>query len=135
MICLDTNVVIGAMSGRVPRLAARLDAELAKGSRILLPAVALFELRYGIAKSARPDSNAAILDAFLAAPIEVAPFVAGDAEEAGKIRAELEATGIPIGHFDVLIAGQARSRGALLVTANRREFDRVPGLAIADWTT
>ena len=41
--------------------------------------------------------------------------------------------GTPIGHYDLLIAAQARRRGALLVTANTREFERVPGLTIADW--
>ncbi len=52
---------------------------------------------------------------------------------AGNIRAELEKAGTPIGHYDYLIAAQARRRAATLVTANFREFARVPGLVVADW--
>jgi tRNA(fMet)-specific endonuclease VapC len=58
------------------------------------------------------------------------PFEPEDAEEAGDIRAELEREGRPIGPYDILIAAQARRRGALLVTANTGEFTRVPGLKI-----
>jgi tRNA(fMet)-specific endonuclease VapC len=61
------------------------------------------------------------------------PFEPEDAEEAGDIRAALERSGTPIGPYDTLIAAQARRRGALLVTANRREFARVPGLRSEDW--
>jgi len=61
------------------------------------------------------------------------PFEPDDAEEAGDIRADIERAGAPIGPYDVLIAAQARRRGALLVTANTREFTRVPGLRTEDW--
>jgi tRNA(fMet)-specific endonuclease VapC len=54
---------------------------------------------------------------------------------AGDIRAELEKMGTPIGHYDYLIAAQARRRGAALVTLNQREFARVPGLIVMDWMT
>ena len=57
-----------------------------------------------------------------------------DAREAGLARAELEAAGKPLGAYDVLIAGQARRRGATLVTANVAEFDRVAGLKWQDWS-
>ena len=57
-----------------------------------------------------------------------------DAREAGDIRAALERTGTPIGPYDVLIAAQARRRGAMLATANVREFARVPGLRLVDWS-
>ena len=51
------------------------------------------------------------------------------------IRAELATIGKPIGPYDQMIAGHARSRGLIVVTNNLREFERVPGLRIADWTT
>jgi tRNA(fMet)-specific endonuclease VapC len=57
------------------------------------------------------------------------------AEEASDIRFTLERAGTPIGPFDILIAAQARRRGALLVTANGREFGRVPGLRFDDWAS
>ena len=100
----------------------------------MLPAIALFELATGIAKSDRRDQSAALLAEFLAAGIVVAPFEADDAHHAGDIRAHLARQGTPIGHYDLLIAAQARRRGATLVTANGREFDRVPGLACEDWS-
>ena len=62
------------------------------------------------------------------------PFEPEDAEEAGDIRAALERAGTPIGPYDVLIAAQARRLDALLVTANTREFARVPGLKLYEPT-
>ena len=66
-------------------------------------------------------------------PIAILPFESDDAEEAGDIRAVLEHAGTSIGPYDVLIAAQARRRDAVLVTANQREFARVPRLKIEDW--
>jgi tRNA(fMet)-specific endonuclease VapC len=90
-------------------------------------------LEYGIAKSDRGQQSRLPLDAFLANGFEYAPFDADDAREAGVIRAGLEKAGKPIGAYDVLIAAQARRRGAALVTSNRRAFERVPGLLVVDW--
>jgi tRNA(fMet)-specific endonuclease VapC len=69
----------------------------------------------------------------MAGPIRLLEFDEEDAREAGEIRALLERKGTPIGPYDVIIAAQARRRGALLVTANEREFARVPGLKTEDW--
>jgi predicted nucleic acid-binding protein len=71
---------------------------------------------------------------FLQAPVAVLPFEPEDAEEAGELRAELRRAGTPIGPYDLLVAAQARRRGAVLVTANAEEFARVPGLKTQDWT-
>jgi tRNA(fMet)-specific endonuclease VapC len=133
MICLDTNAVIAAINRRKPRLRRRLEVAIVGGAHIGIPTIVLFEMRYGIAKSARPQENAAILAAFLALDVTPWSFEPEDAEEAGDIRAELERAGTPIGPYDVLIAAQARRRSALLVTANKGEFTRVPGLRIEDW--
>ena len=133
MFCLDTNVVIFALNRRRPVLAARLDAELERGAALLVPAAVLFELHYGIAKSARRARSEAQLNAFLTAGFSFPAFDAQDAAEAGDIRASLEKRGTPIGPYDLLIAAQARRRNAALVTLNRREFERVPGLMVTDW--
>lgn len=100
-----------------------------------IPTIVLYELWYGIKKSARPQANAAALAAFLALDVTLWPFEPDDAEEAGEIRAELERIGQPIGPYDILIAAQARRRSALLATSNTAEFARVPGLRVADWAT
>jgi tRNA(fMet)-specific endonuclease VapC len=134
VFCLDTNAVITALNERIPQMAARLDAELARDTPILLSTIVLYELHYGAAKSARPAQNLALLENFLEAPVSIIAFEAADAGEAGSIRAALARAGNPIGPYDVLIAAQARRRGAALVTSNEREFARVPGLIVTDWT-
>lgn len=111
----------------------RIDAAVGLGSTLAISAIVLFELRYGVAKSARPERNAQRIADFLAGPIEVLPFEPEDADEAGEIRATLERAGTPIGPYGVLVAAQARRRQALLVTANAREFIRVPRLKFEDW--
>jgi len=61
------------------------------------------------------------------------PLEDEDAPVAGSVRAFLEATGKPIGAYDLLIAGQALQRQLTLVTANVSEFSRVKGLLWQDW--
>lgn len=133
MICLDTNAVIAAINRRSPEVRRRLEAALVQGVTVGLPTIVLYELWYGIKKSTRPQANTSVLATFLSLDVTPWPFEPEDAEEAGEVRAALEATGTPIGPYDVLIAAQARRRSALLVTANTGEFARVPGLNTEDW--
>ncbi len=133
MDLLDTNIVIAIINGRDTAIQARFRARLAEPVSLAVSSVVLFELRYGYAKSDRARQMAALLDTFLSAGIEVLDFDAQDAEQAGLVRAELEAAGTPIGAYDTLIAGQARNRGGSLITRNIREFSRVRGLLIDDW--
>ncbi len=133
MICLDTNAVIAVLNERASPVRARIDQATGLGHTFALSSIGLFELRYGAAKSARPERNARRIVDFLAGPIEVLPFEEADADEAGDIRAALERAGTPIGPYDVLVAAQARRRNAVLITANRREFARVPRLRFEDW--
>ncbi len=133
MICLDTNVVIAAINGRSPVVRTRLEAALVNDPEVGLPTIVLYELWFGVSKSARMQANSAALDAFLTLAVTPWPFDADDSKEAGEIRATLERAGTPIGPYDVMIAAQARRRGAILVTANTGEFARVPGLMTRDW--
>ena len=133
MFCLDTNVVIAVIGDRSVAIRRRLREEVLQRSRILLPAIVLFELRFGIAKSARRKRNEQALEAFLAGRVECPAFDGADAAEAADIRTFLERNGTPIGPYDTLIAAQARRRGAVLVTGNFREFKRVPALTVQDW--
>lgn len=103
------------------------------GAAVTMPVVALFEMRYGFAKSSRREHSERLLERFLSLGIDVLPFETEDATHAGDIRAQLESAGTPIGHYDYLIAAQARRRGVALVTLNSREFARVPGLIVTDW--
>jgi tRNA(fMet)-specific endonuclease VapC len=133
MICLDTNAVIAVLNDRTSPVRSRIDAAIRLGRPLAMSYIVLFELRYGAAKSAQPERNSQRVVDFLSGPIEVLPFTPADAEEAGDIRAALERAGTPIGPYDILVAAQARQRDALLVTANAREFARVPRLKLEDW--
>jgi tRNA(fMet)-specific endonuclease VapC len=91
------------------------------------------ELLFGARKSAKPERNLAALATFFT-PFRCLPFDDAAADAYGLVRAELEQRGTPIGPNDLLIASIALSCGLRLVTSNAREFARVPGLAIEDWS-
>jgi len=127
---LDTNIVIFALRRTDGPLRARLRAE---SDRLAVSTITVSELAYGAEKSADPTANRHAVEQFLALA-RILPFDAAAAQHAGEIRAQLAMTGTPIGGYDVLIAGHARSSGLAVVTNNRREFDRVPGLEVVDWS-
>jgi len=126
---LDTNICIFTIKNRPQQVR---DAFNRHHSQLCISSVSLMELIYGAEKSANPQKNLAIVEGF-AARLEVIAYDDIAANHTGQLRAELARNGTPIGPFDQLIAGHARSRGLVLVTNNRREFDRVPGLRVEDW--
>jgi len=126
---LDTNICIHVVRDRPPELRARFNAD---ADRLCISSVVLSELLYGAAKSAKPDANRRLVEDF-AARLDVRPFDDKAAAHAGEIRADLERQRMPIGGYDILIAGHARSRGIVVVTRNTREFRRVDGLRVVDW--
>jgi tRNA(fMet)-specific endonuclease VapC len=130
---LDTNACIALINGTEINVRRRFKRAVARESVILLSSIVAFELWYGVAKSQRKDSNTQQLEVFLGGPLEWALFDEDDARAAGTVRAELETVGRPVGAYDVLLAGQARRRGATLVTSNTKEFARVQGLKWEDW--
>ncbi len=134
MICLDTSSVIAVINGRIPTVRERVSAALADSESLTISVIVLFELWHGVAKSDRAQANARVLNEFLACGVSIWDLDAEDARVAGEIRATLTDAGMPIGPYDLLIAAQARRRNARLVTANCREFLRVPGLQVEDWS-
>jgi tRNA(fMet)-specific endonuclease VapC len=126
---LDTNLCIRVLRDRTPVLRERFNRE---ADGLAISTIILTELLHGAAKSARPDANRHEVENF-AARLEVLPYDAPAAHHAAEIRAALERQGRSIGSYDVLIAGHARSRGLVVVTGNRGEFDRVDGLRCEDW--
>ena len=72
------------------------------------------------------------LETFLAGPVVLLAFKDDDARAGGEIRDVLEASGKPIGAYDLLIASQALARRLTLVTANVSEFSRIEGLSWQD---
>jgi tRNA(fMet)-specific endonuclease VapC len=129
MYVLDTNSLIYFFKdmGRLPeRVLSTPPRSLA------IPAIVLYELEVGIAKSPAPARRRFQLEQLLAL-LDVLAFGAPEATVAARIRAELEQAGTPIGTLDVLIAGTALRHGATRVTRNTREFQRIDGLAVEDW--
>lgn len=131
---LDTNAGIALINGEPPRVRRRLDEALHHDATVFVSSIVLFELWYGIEKSARQQSNRQRLEVFLAGPVSTLPFEDADAAMAGRIRAQLEHGGRPIGAYDLLIAGQALRNELTLITANSSEFSRVPLLRWEDWS-
>ena len=132
---LDTNACIALINGTPEAVRRGFQRVVERKALVWVSSVVAFELWYGVAKSQRVDINTRRLEAFLAGPVEWTGFDDEDAQEAGLVRAELEIVGSPIGAYDVLIAGQARRRGATLVTSNASEFSRVKRLKWEDWST
>jgi tRNA(fMet)-specific endonuclease VapC len=125
---LDANAVIGLLNDINSSLAQRARRE--KPADIAISSIVAHELFYGAFKSGRAVQNVALVDALRFAVLE---FDKEDARQAGKIRALLASRGMPIGPYDVLIAGQAMARNMTLITRNADEFARVPGLQFEDW--
>jgi tRNA(fMet)-specific endonuclease VapC len=134
MIHLDTNVAIALLNESQQQVRARFDAARAAGTPLGLSMIVYHELMYGAAASRRRKENEDKIALFMVSGnISLLPFEAAGALEAADIRAHLKQIARPIGPYDVLIAAQARRAGATLVTANTREFERVPGLIVVDW--
>lgn len=127
---LDTNIVVFAIRRRPGPLRGRLQAE---SGRLAVSSITVAELAYGAQRSADPARSRQAYDQFLALTT-VLPFDDAAAQHAGEIRAHLTAAGTLIGGYDLLIAGHARAAGLAIVTNNTREFSRVPGLEVVDWT-
>ena len=130
---LDTNACIALINDKAPSVRIRLLKALAEDATILVSSVVAFELWYGVAKSARPEANARLVETFFAGPVSLLAFEPEDAKVAGRVREALEAVGKPIGAYDLLIAGQALRHQVTLITANGKEFRRVKGLEWEDW--
>nr|WP_294549559.1 tRNA(fMet)-specific endonuclease VapC [uncultured Rhodopila sp.] len=126
---LDTNLCIRVLRDRPAGLRERFSRET---EALCVSTIVLTELLVGAAKSNRPTENRREIDRFTAR-LEVLAFDAAAAAHAADIRAALERCGQPIGGYDTLIAGHARSRGLIVVTGNLREFERVQGLRTEDW--
>lgn len=127
---LDTSVCVAALRAHEPVL-QRL-AEVGPGA-VAVSAMTVAELWYGVLKSRRPESTGPDVRRFLA-PVSVLPFDEAAALRHASARRELDAAGRPIGERDLVIAATALAQGLTVVTHNRREFERVPGLRVEDWT-
>ncbi|MEX2605503.1 MAG: type II toxin-antitoxin system VapC family toxin [Gracilimonas sp.] len=127
---LDTNICIYIIKKK-PKIVFDRFNTCEPGS-IAISSVTLAELQYGISKSSKPQKNQEALELFLL-PLDILDFNGKAAVEYGKIRADLERKGTPIGSLDLLIAAHARSLETTLVTNNEKEFRRVEKLNVENW--
>ena len=128
MKVLDSDTCIGILRGR-KEIQERRAIE---ADELTTTWVTASELFYGAAKSAKPDANAALVIRF----INTLPLLAPDLASArlfGEVKARLATAGQIVADADLFIASIALSRGATLVTGNRKHYERIPGLIIEDW--
>jgi tRNA(fMet)-specific endonuclease VapC len=109
-----------------------LERRAAEVDEVATTWVTASELFYGAAKSAKPDANAALVVRFLNTLPVLAPDLA-TARLFGEVKARLVTAGQVVADADLFIAAVALSRGATLVTGNRRHYERIPGLVFEDW--
>lgn len=128
---LDTNIAVFALRRRSGPLRARL---IASTDGLAISSITEMELAYGVERSTDRTANLVATAEFLA-NLTVLPFDSDAARKAGEVRALLAQAGTPIGAYDSLIAGHALATRRTVVTNNVREFTRVPGLRIVDWTS
>ena len=128
---LDTNICFEMLRGSAALVASRMRKHEIEA--IGLSSITFAELLYGVARSARRAHHETLLIQFCA-PLAVLPFDDRAAESYGRLRAALERAGNPIGPLDTLVAAHAQAINATLVTNNEREFSRVAGLRVENWT-
>ena len=132
-LSLDTNVLVEVVRGAAPIVRERFFGALADERPLVASLIVVHELYLGCELYRDPASELARVRKVLSR-VQIEPFDEPDMVSAAKVRATLRRRGQTIGAYDALIAGQALARDWTLVTANKREFDRVDGLNVIDWT-
>lgn len=127
---LDTNACIAYLNR--PESGVRLRLETLPRQDVAVCSVVKAELFYGAMRTSNPERTLARQQTFLNQYVSL-PFDDRSALIYGRIRAQLAASGTPIGPYDLQIAAIALANNLTLVTHNTREFSRVEGLRIEDW--
>ena len=130
---LDTNICSFIMREQPEAVIKRLEQAVLRNHRIVVSAITYAEMRFGtIGREASPR-HGQLVGAFCARLDAVLPWDRAAVDATTAIKAALAAAGTPIGPNDTAIAGHAIAAGAILVTNNTREFERVPDLVLEDW--
>lgn len=128
---LDTNTVSYHIRRSSPALQRRIRRTPA--AHVGLSVVTEMEIRYGLARN--PGLRIGPLVEEFLEGVQILPLGSDVARIYGRVRADLESKGTPIGPLDLMIAAHALALGATAITTNLREFRRVRGLRCQDWTT
>jgi tRNA(fMet)-specific endonuclease VapC len=133
ILSLDSNVLVDLMRRGRPHVRRHMQAALASGARLKASTVVAHELVLGAHRSDHVRQQLELVGATLA-QMELEPWTWEDALATGRLRAELEAVGRPVGAYDTMIAGQALARAWVVVTSDVADFARFKGLQIVDWS-
>jgi tRNA(fMet)-specific endonuclease VapC len=128
---LDTNIAIYTIKNKPNEVRESFKAH---DGQMCISSVTLMELVYGAEASAAVERNLRDVEGF-AARLEVLPYDNEAAAHTGQLRAELRKMGRPIGPYDEMIAGHARSQGLVVVTNNTKQFENVPGIRLVNWVS
>ncbi len=130
---LDTCICSFIMREQPEAVLRRLEQAVLRRHRIVVSAITYAEMRFGCTGKKASPRHAQLVDAFCSRLDAVLAWDRAAVDATTEIRAVLTAAGTPIGSNDAAIAGHAIASGAILVTNNVREFERVPGLQYEDW--
>lgn len=128
---LDTNIVIYTIKNKPGEVR---EAFKAHDGQMCISSVTLMELIYGAEASAAVERNLRDIEGF-AARLEILPYDTGAAIHTGQLRAELKKIGRPMGPYDEMTAGHARSQGLVIVTNNIRQFKHAAGVRLENWVS
>jgi tRNA(fMet)-specific endonuclease VapC len=128
---IDTNILIYLCNSKSLKLEARFRKH--QPDEFGVSSITIGELIYGVYKSRHKQKNLQAILKILS-PFKVIDFDSSDGWQYGETRAMLEEKGRIIGGNDMMIAAQAKRRGLIVITNNTREYERVPGLSVEDWT-
>jgi tRNA(fMet)-specific endonuclease VapC len=126
---LDTNIISELVKN--PRGIIFSKIQSIGEEKICTSIIVACELKFGARKKNSPqllENIEAILDC-----IEILPLTEPVEQYYAEIRTYLEQQGIPIGGNDLLISAHALTLDITIVTANVREFSRVPNLKVENW--
>jgi tRNA(fMet)-specific endonuclease VapC len=130
MYLLDTDILIYSLKGHE---AVQQNLRNHLNDPLQISSVTLMELYYGAYKSQKMESNLAKVRK-IENSLEIIPVSRETSEIFGMLKAKLEASGMPLDDFDLILAATALSHNLILVTNNERHFKRIDGLKIENWS-
>ena len=131
---LDTNICSFIIRKRPEQVLLNIEQAINSSKKIVISAITYSEMRYGASNPKASPKLGGLIDDFVTRLDMVLPWDMDAVDKSAEIRKELFRRGIAISPNDTAIAGHAMAANCILVTNNTREFSRVQGLKLVDWT-